>query len=70
MRIEWNGFTDAYTTDLWIALTHEMNELVPGDRGDVYFGGKKHSLTYTEIENLCELVRASYLAQQAIKAGE
>lgn len=74
MRIEWENkqtgekFSDTYSTDLWVALNHAIDRLVPGDVCKMYFGGSTHSLTLTQLEDLCELVRRSYHAQQEAKA--
>ena len=68
IRIEWNGYTDTYSADLWMSLFHAIDNLVPGDTAEIYFGGSAHSLTYTQLEDLCELVRQSYHKQQEAKA--
>ena len=69
MRIEWNGYVDTYTTDLWLALMIAIGIAErSGGSQVIYFGGSKHSLTLTQLEDLCELVRRSYHAQQEAKA--
>jgi hypothetical protein len=74
MRIEWNGFADTYSTDLYVHLTDCLRFVrdygaYSGRTGSViYFGGSKHTLTLTQLEDLCELVRRSYHEQQEAKA--
>lgn len=70
MRIEWNGFTDIFTAELWLSLIHAIDfaRSNPGHDTPIYFGGSKHTLTLTELENLCERVRQSYHAQQEAKS--
>ena len=76
MRIEWNGYVDTYTTDLWLDLMCAIRACeqegfyidAPSTPKPVYFGGSKHTLTLTQLEDLCELVRRSYHAQQEAKA--
>jgi coproporphyrinogen III oxidase-like Fe-S oxidoreductase len=70
MRIEWNGFTDIFTSELWSSIACEIDLIRNhgASFGVIYFGGSKHTLTLTELENLCELVRQSYHAQQEAKS--
>jgi coproporphyrinogen III oxidase-like Fe-S oxidoreductase len=75
MRIEWKGFVDTYSVDLWIHLNdclQHIREYGPysgREIAQIYFGGSKHTLTLTDLENLCGLVRRSYHAQQEAKAA-
>ena len=67
LRIEWNGFTDQYSAELWMHLQAEaMFAERYGESRDVYFGGKRHTLTLTDIEDLCELCRKSYISRMAV----
>lgn len=69
MRIEWNGFVDNYSPDLWSAVACEIDMIRNHgqSKGVIYFGGSKHTLTLTQLEDLCELVRRSYHEQQDAK---
>ncbi len=73
MRIEWNGYTDSYSADLWLCLESLMRKVGSWgvhwlEQEPIYFGGSKHTLTLTQLEDLCELVRRSYHEQQEAKA--
>jgi hypothetical protein len=70
MRIEWNGYTDTFTPELWAAVACEIDMIRNhgASSGVIYFGGSKHTLTLTDLENLCELARQSYHKQQEAKA--
>lgn len=68
MRIEWRGLTDQYSADLWASLLHAINTVQPGEAEIIHFGGSTHTLTLTELEDLCELVRQSYHALQEARA--
>jgi coproporphyrinogen III oxidase-like Fe-S oxidoreductase len=70
MRIEWNGFKGTYTPDLWSSIACEIDMIRNHGqtKGVIYFGGSKHTLTLTQLEDLCELVRRSYHEQQEAKA--
>lgn len=68
MRIEWNGYVDTYSVELWLALLYGLETFNPDIGYTIYFGGSEHTLTLTQLEDLCELVRRSYHEQQEAKA--
>ena len=70
MRIDWNGNVDQYSPDLWSSVACEIDMIRNhgATSGTIYFGGSKHTLTLTQLEDLCELVRRSYHEQQEAKA--
>lgn len=70
MRIEWGNYVDTFTSDLWSSIACEIDLIRNhgASSGTIYFGGSKHTLTLTQLEDLCELVRRSYHAQQEAKA--
>lgn len=73
MRIEWNDFTDTYSTELWLHLTHELatysgsGPFIP--TRPIWFGGKEHMMNQTQIEDLLKEVTRSHREQQSIRAG-
>lgn len=71
MRIEWNGFVDTYSTDLWLNCVDSMVRFQEEPNREtclIWFGGEEHHVTKTPIENLMALCRQSYDRQQMAKA--
>lgn len=71
MRIEWNGLADTYSSELRCELLAALFQAKTyGGFVSIWFGGLQHDVTLTQLEDLSELVRASYHDQQSIKAGK
>jgi len=70
--IRWNGLEDTYSADLWAQVlsarqAFEREAISP--LSPVWFGGQRHILTLTQLEDMTEAVSASFDAINQAKTA-
>jgi len=70
--IRWNGLEDTYSADLWAQVLSAQVELgrdIPAMHYPVWFGGARHMVALTQLEDLTEAISASFDAINQAKTA-